>query len=181
MDLMRVGRRFVTPVGLASVAVVAASVIGAPSGRVGAANEPDLVVSSMAVHSGERVTIQPASPCAPPSGAGNPVAQVGVSDAETSDAIGVPIQQVPVAADGSWSATAVVTGTGHHEVVASCWSSPQAKSPYLTYVSGDIAVPTTSVGYWARESEIREFQVDVVRPVLHCGARTSRRRGLRLR
>ena len=112
------------------------------------ANVGFLQISPQPVADRGTVHITPSDPCPPPSAATAPFAVVSDNG---SDA-GAPPQRlasVPVAADGSWSATATLVGTGGHSLQAFCLSGPQAEGAYASYEATFVDVVTRSLGFWA--------------------------------
>ena len=103
---------------------------------------PNPVADSGTVH------ITPSDPCPPPSAATAPFAVVGDNGSDTG-AAPRRLVSVPVAADGSWSATATLTGSGTHSLQAFCLSGPQAEGAYASYEPTFTDVVPRSLGFWA--------------------------------
>jgi hypothetical protein len=110
-----------------------------------------LYISPSPVGNGGTATVKPSDPCPPPSAATQPFAVVTDSGPELA---GMPerLASVPVAGDGSWSATVRLSGPGAHSLQAFCLSGPQAEGAYAVYEPTFVDVVPRSVGFWAAQA-----------------------------
>jgi len=113
-----------------------------------------LVISPQPVGDGGTAIVTPSNPCAPPSAATQPVVVVNDNGSDVSP---TPRQlaKVPVASDGTWSATVQLSGAGEHALEAFCLSGPQAEGAYDFYEPTFVDVVTRSQGYWATASDLQ--------------------------
>jgi hypothetical protein len=138
---------------LVAVTAVTILVMGGAMVR-GAAAQPPLPaigflrVSPSPTGNGATATVTPSDPCLPPAAAAQPFAVVTDSGSVLS---GTPhrLASVPVAPDGTWSATVVLNGTGTHSLQAFCLSGPQAEGAYAVYEATFTDVVPRSEGFWA--------------------------------
>jgi hypothetical protein len=110
-----------------------------------------LHIAPYPVGNGATATVAPSDPCPPPPEAAQPFAIVTDSGSELSHA---PHQlaSVPVAADGSWSASVQLSGPGTHSLQAFCLSGPQAEGAYAAYEATYTDVVPRSLGFWAAQA-----------------------------
>jgi hypothetical protein len=142
---------------LSAAFMAVATIIATPSITAAATSSPaqtGLRLSVSPTAGGGVVTVIPVDPCPPPAAATQPVAMVGSTSLAGDQVIAGPSVTVPVAADGRWSASLTLSGAGHHQIGASCLSSPQAEGSYATYQPADAAVLTRSVGYWVAGAQV---------------------------
>jgi hypothetical protein len=141
------------------IASVAASVLAA-AGPAAAPNPAIgfLHISPDPVGDHGMVMVTPSDPCPPPSAAAGPYVFLGDGG---SDATGSPIHlaNVPVQADGSWSASVTLSGPGWHALSAFCMASPMAEGAYAAYEATVTTVVPRSVGFWAA---IRDRQAPAI-------------------
>jgi hypothetical protein len=143
---------------LLRVAIVALVLAPAPAVLTGGASaQPPLAaigflhITPTPVGDGATATVTPSDPCPPPPEATQPLAVVSDSGSELA---GVPqrLASVPVAGDGSWSATVRLSGPGTHSLQAFCLSSPQAEGAYAAYEATYTDVVPRALGMWAAQS-----------------------------
>jgi len=114
-----------------------------PSGAIGF-----LLITPQPSADGATVTVAPSDPCPPPAAAGAPMAVLSDSGSDAAAAPG-KLATVPVAADGSWSATATLRGPGEHALQVFCLSGLQAEGSYAFYEPTFTDVEPRSLGLWA--------------------------------
>jgi hypothetical protein len=136
------------PVRVLAPAVLFGSIVAVAAVPPAGAADGTITVTPAVTRPGP-VTVAPVAPCAPPPAAMGAQASVGVAGGGSP---APPAVVVPVAASGTWSATVNLPSTGHRTVSAFCLSSPQAEGAYFAYAPADVAVVTSSVGYFVAGS-----------------------------
>jgi hypothetical protein len=137
----------------AMVAVLAATaMVGWPFHGVAASAAAPASSLAMSVQptiatSGTTIQVRSQDPCPPPAGQS---ATVEVDDGLFQGGAQVAVTRAgtfAVGQDGSWSGSFKTQGTGEHSIMAQCIAGG-ATQAYATYAPAEIAVATTSVGYW---------------------------------
>jgi hypothetical protein len=136
------------PVRILASGFAAAALVAVPAVHAAGAADGTISVTPALTRPGP-VTVTPVTPCTPPPAAAGPQASVGVVGAGSP---APPAVVVPVAASGTWSATVNFASTGHRTISVFCLSSPQAEGAYFAYAPADVAVVTSSVGYFVAGS-----------------------------
>ncbi len=136
---------------IAAVGTLLALGVALPSAVAGAQGPSAaigfLVITPQPVGDHGTVSVTPSNPCPPPPAATHPLVVLTDEGSDVS-AMAQRLATVPVASNGSWSATVQLNGAGQHALQAYCLSGPQAEGSYDFYEATFIDVVTRSQGYW---------------------------------